>query len=230
MLTQSVSVRPLSRLSTSYVLGRIGWTLLLATPWVWWQSTTDVPGYIKYGAPDGQVWYVFSKLLGLYAAVFLWLQALCGLLKPTPYRFLLPNWARSRHALLGGLTVLVLAAHIGSFITAVSLRKDRVEWTLLLPDFRDFYHTSITVGLAAFFLMLIAVMAAKLRRRLPEVWRWVHRLMLVVIALGLLHGFLIGTETRDGFYAVFYGGLAVTYLLALVLRWHLVKTGKEGIV
>lgn len=230
MLTQFANVRPLSRLSTSYALGRLGWVLLLATPWIWWQSTTDVLGYFRYGAPDGQVWYVFSKLLGLYAAVFLWLQALCGLLKPTPYRILLPDWALSRHGLLGGLTALVLTAHIGSFITAVSLRKDRPEWTLLLPDFRDFYHTSITVGLTAFFLMLIAVVAATLRRRLPGVWRWVHRFMLAVIALGLLHGFLIGTETRDGFYTVFYGGLAATYLLALVLRYHLARARKEVIV
>lgn len=225
MRTELIDTPPVSRRPIVPFLGRVVWIIILTLPWAWWYSTTEVVGYAVYGAPSGQLWYVFSKLFGLYAAVLLWLQVLCGLLKPTPYAAWLPLWARSRHAILGGLTALIIASHIGSFVTAVSLRKNTVEWPLLLPNFSDFYHASITVGLTAFFLLLVAITAALLRRRMSHVWRWVHRLMLGVVALGLLHGFLIGTETRDGFYTAFYGALVLSCAAALLARWRLTATG-----
>ena len=106
------------------------------------------------------------------------------------------------------------------FVIAVSLRKDAFAFDLLLPDFRDFYHTAITLGLFAVMIALIAVAAAMLRHRFPACWKVVHRAMLVVVIMGLIHGFLIGTETRYGLYELFYGSLMVSFLLAVILRWR----------
>ncbi|GGX65960.1 hypothetical protein [Saccharospirillum salsuginis] len=229
MRTQLIN-SPFGRLPNGLnLLGRMIWIAILILPWAWWYSTTDVTTYWQYGAPPGQVWYVLSKLFGLYAAVLLWLQALCGLLKPTPYAAWLPSWARARHGILGAISVLVVTAHIGSFVMAVSLRKNSIEWPLLLPNVKDFYHASITVGLTAFFLLLLAATAAGLRNRIGPIWRRVHRLMPGVIALGLLHGFLIGTETRYGFYTVFYSALALTFILALVARWRTARVIKRAL-
>ena len=45
-------------------------------------------------------------------------------------------------------------------------------------------------------------------RRPPDarrgIWRWFHRSMMVVVGAGLIHGYLIGTETRYCFYEIFY--------------------------
>lgn len=223
MWTQLTDALSFNRPTGAHLLGRTTWIAILTLPWAWWYSTADLTAYWQYGAPPGQIWYVLSKLFGLYAAVLLWLQALCGLLLPTSFGIWLPRWARARHGILGGITLLVVVGHIGSFVAAVSLRKARFEWPLLLPNLSDFYHSSITVGLIAFFLLLLAVGAAFLRHSLRPVWRWLHRLVQGVVALGLLHGFLIGTETRDGFYTVFYGALALSFILAVAIRWHASK-------
>ncbi len=225
MRTQLTDTLPFKRPTGTQLFGRMIWIAILTLPWAWWYSATNITAYWQYGAPQGQVWYVLSKLLGLYAALLLWLQALCGLLKPTWFGAWLPLWARTRHGILGGFTMLVVAGHVGSFVTAVSLRKNRFEWPLLLPNVSDFYHASITVGLTAFFLLLLAVTAALLRNKLRNVWCWFHRIVLGVVALGLLHGFLIGTETRDGFYTLFYSALALSFVAAVTLRWRASGSG-----
>ena len=83
-----------------------------------------------------------------------------------------------------------------------------------------YYPSAITIGLVGFFIALTAVAAALLRSCFPIVWQGLHRAMLLVVLLGLVHGYLIGTETRYGLYQFFYYGLMLTLLLALILRWR----------
>ena len=197
------------------------WSALFLLPFVLWNLTSDVLNYFRYGAPTGQIWYVFSKLFGLYAAVLLWYQAISTLLKNTSYTNLLRQWTFLRHRILGSLTLLAVIMHIVCFVTAVSLRKGTIAWGLLLPDFRDFYHIAITIGLTGFIISLVAIAAVVFKRRLPKVWRVIHRGMIMVVILGLIHGYLIGTETRYGLYEVFYCTLILSLFFAIGLRWQL---------
>ncbi|ODS24270.1 hypothetical protein AB835_04385 [Candidatus Endobugula sertula] len=195
------------------------WPLVFMLPFALWHFTSDVLNYFRYGAPTGQIWYVFSKLFGLYAVLLLWYQAVSTLLITTSLTTFFPQWTFLQHRIVGSLTLLVVMIHIACFVTAVSLRKDTVAWNLLLPDFRDFYHTAITIGLCSFFVMLVAIGTALLRKRFPAMWKKIHRNMVIVISAGLVHGYLIGTETRYGLYEIFYCALMVTLLAALCLWW-----------
>jgi len=201
-------------------VSRLCWLVIFALPLCLWYLATDVYSYARYGAPAGQIWYIFSKLFGLYGVLFLWCQGLCVLLKETSYAAVLPQWVSLHHRTLGGLTLLVIVSHVACFIAAVSLRKEAIAWELLLPDFRDFYHTAITIGLFGFFAALLAVFAVMFKKRFSNAWKMIHRGLLVVVASSLVHGFLIGTETRDGFYGVFYFALIVTFCLAILLWWR----------
>jgi len=202
------------------VWGQLFWLVVFVLPLCLWHITSDVYGYFRYGAPTGQIWYVFSKLFGLYGALLIWYQAFSTLLKNTCYSSTFPSWTLLRHRYLGGLTLLVITCHIAFFVTAVSLREETFAWNLLLPDFRDFYHTAITIGLIGFAMALMAVFVATLRGRFPNIWKVLHRAMLAVVTLGLVHGFLIGTETRYGLFEIFYCSLMVTFLGAAWLRWR----------
>jgi len=213
---------PLSFVSWQYGM-KIFWPILFILPFALWNFTSEVMSYIRYGAPTGQLLYVFSKLFALYAVLLLWYQALSTLLKDTRYTTLFPTWNFLRHRTIGSLTLLTIFIHISCFVVAVSLRKEPVAWGLLLPDFRDFYHTSITVGLFAVVIALVAISAAILRKRFPSIWQQVHRSMIFVVILGLVHGYLIGTETRYGLYEFFYCALIVTLLIALALRWQIMR-------
>ncbi|MEO0444184.1 MAG: hypothetical protein AAFZ92_10695 [Pseudomonadota bacterium] len=199
------------------------WPTVFILPFALWHFTSDVLTYVRYGAPVGQIWYVFSKLFGLYAVLLLWYLAVSTLLKNTTYANALPQWTFLHHRVLGSVTLLAVVIHIACFVIAVSLRKQTIAWSLLLPDFKDFYHTAITVGLFGFFIALIAMAAALMRRRFPMVWQTIHRAMVLVVFLGLVHGYLIGTETRYGLYEIFYCALILILLLAIVLRWRLQK-------
>lgn len=212
--------------SSKYVINVL-WLVVFILPFILWNFTSDVVSYFRYGAPIGQIWYVFSKLFALYAVLLLWYQVLFTLLKGTHYYGLFPTWSFLRHRIIGSLTLLLIVSHIACFVTAVSLRKDMPAWGLLLPDFRDFYHTAITVGLFGFFILLIAIGAALLRERFPSVWKMTHRSMILVVGLGLVHSYLIGTETRYGYYELFYGALMMTLLIALVLRWQTI--GRQSV-
>jgi len=205
-----------------YVI-KVLWSAVFILPFALWHFTSDVMSYFRYGAPDGQVWYVFSKLFALYAVLLLWYQALSTLLKESRYSVLFTQWNFLQHRTIGSLTLLTIIIHIICFIVAVSLRKQTIAWGLLLPDFQDFYHTSITIGLLAFVIILAAISAAILRKRLPILWKKIHRCMILVVILGLAHGYLIGTETRYGLYEFFYCALMVILLIALALRWKMMK-------
>lgn len=170
---------------------------------------------------------MFSKLFALYAALLLWYQGVSSLLKSTPYAALLPAWNFLRHRALGLLTLCAVVLHIACFVTAVSLRKETLAVGLLWLDFRDFYHSAITLGLVAFWLSLLAVVAAVLRQRYPSVWRYIHRFMLAVIVMGLVHGYLIGTETRYGVYEIVYLSLFASFCAAMVYRWHQRRQAKQ---
>ncbi|MBL1275070.1 MAG: ferric reductase-like transmembrane domain-containing protein [Ectothiorhodospiraceae bacterium] len=198
--------------------------MIFILPFTLWHFTSDVVSYFRYGAPAGQLWYVFSKLFALYAVLLLWYQGLSTLLKDTHYSTLFSTWGFLRHRIIGCLTLLLIVSHIVCFVTAVSLRKETFAWGLLLPDFQDFYHMAISIGLFGFFTLLIAISAALLRERFPSVWKMTHRSMILVVGLGLVHGYLIGTETRYGLYEIFYCALIVTLLIALLLRWQVIKS------
>ncbi len=219
MYEASLLKSPLPILSFRHsVLAQMGWAVIFLLPLCLWHYTSDVYSYYRYGAPVGQIWYVFSKLFGLYAALFLWFQVVSSVLSITSYRVGLPQWTLLRHQYLGCIVFVSMVLHIAFFVIAVSLRKEAFAWFLLLPNISDFYHAVITVGLLAFVMALLAVLSAVLRKKMPQFWRYLHRAMMFVVALGLIHGFLIGTETRYGLYKGFYCMLIVTFLAAFFLR------------
>lgn len=207
-------------LPRSAVYRLLFWLGVLLLPFLLWQSTSDVYTYIVHGAPVGQIWYVFSKLFGLYGVLLLWFQGMFTLLKETKYSILFPVWSLFWHRYFGGLTLVIIIAHIACFVTAVSLREVAFAGGLLLPNFSDFYRASITVGLLGFALALIAVLFAAARRHFSDVWIFVHRLMMLVVLFGLVHSLLIGTETRYGLYEYFYSALILAFLVALLIRWN----------
>lgn len=206
------------------------WVSLLFCPLLLWWDSANVPDLYRYGAPAGQLYYVFAKLAGLYAVLALWLQAMGLLLRDSACQAMLPAWSMSRHRWIGRISVLAVVLHATLFITAVSLRQGGIAWGWFLPNVNGFYHTAASLGWLATVLMAAALMALAYRKRFPFTWRIVHRIMLAVVVLGFVHGYLIGTETRYGWYLYFYLGLAVCLLagVAVFLFSRKKRTVKKG--
>ena len=198
--------------------------IVLAPGIIWYQQTGDLTVYLspEYASqvPPGQLVYVLSKLLGLYALSFIAWQLIATLC--TRLGIGSPRWRGRRHRWFGGFVVLLALAHSLLFVMAVSLRQGHLAWGLLLPDFRDFYHTHLTFGLLGLWVLLAVVGAGVVRRRKPRSpSRWLHKAYWLAIVLIYLHSLAIGTESQSTAGLLFYGalgGIALVLFVAFLLN------------
>lgn len=173
---------------------------------LWGVSTGDVTNYLlgNQDLPPGQRAYVLSKLFGLLGIVWLWLQALFATARFVPGLRFLPAPARDTHRLLGMGTVVVILAHIALYVSAVTLRGDKLASGVLVPSFSgSYFEQQVAWGILAAGLLLLVAAAGALRARM-RVAAWLHRAWIAAFALGFLHSISLGTETRMGPMPVLY--------------------------
>jgi predicted ferric reductase len=196
----------------------------LAPGMIWYQQTGDLGVYLspEYASqvPSGQLVYVLSKLLGLYALSFIAWQLIATLSTRLGLGSL--SWRGRTHRWFGTAVVSLAIAHMLLFVMAVSLRQGHLAWGLFLPDFRDFYHTHLTFGLLGLWTLLTVVGAGVVRHRKPRTpSRWLHKAYWVAIVLITLHSLAIGTESQSTAGLLFYGtlgGIVLVLFIAFLLN------------
>lgn len=175
------------------------------------KTTGDVTVYFRYKVLDGQFLYIISKILGLYAFVFLWLQVLQGLLGVQKNAMV--------HRNQGLLILSLFLAHAVLFICAASVRNKHFASGLLLPHFFGLYLPSIqSLGLIASWFMILGAGFAFLRKFVARFWKWGHRLFLPAFFLVFFHSYLIGSETRTGAMIYIYFFMLITVTGAIGYR------------
>jgi DMSO/TMAO reductase YedYZ heme-binding membrane subunit len=187
--------------------------LFLAVPAIVWMiAVGDLWAYFSHNVPRGQILYLFSKLLGIYALYIMAAQIIVGIQgrQSALFRY---------HRRLGLITAVVVFGHLGLFVTAASLRTGHAAWDNLIPAFdQGFFKSAVSYGIVAAYIMLIVVCSGLALRKLPALLRQLHRLAYVVVGLGWLHSFSIGTETRSLTLLSYYGCLAVLIVAAWLLK------------
>lgn len=212
------------------VLALTALTCVTVTGWTWGESTGQLSAYWSHSAPPGQLAYVVSKLLGLWALVSLCLQLMAALLRSL-------GWLRmsSRaHILLGLVAVSCMGGHVAVFLLASQLRTGHAALGLLAPRFDlGFYRSSQSLGAIALWLVVLAVGAGVRRLRARGVSRWLHRSVFAAFGLALAHAGAVGSETRMTLVATacFVLGLSVAVLIArsLVGRTKRVEAREEAV-
>lgn len=129
-----------------------------------------------------------------------------------------PLWASLRLAALEAFTLISANLVIGSFRPLFNrlARPRTVQRLHEVLDFSAFalalahgsmaavfgisgYRTTpLWVGPAALVVLAVVILTALARRRLRDVWRWVHRLNYAVFAAVLTHGLILGYDLRSG--------------------------------
>lgn len=193
--------------------------LLIAPLMTWWSTVGPVSDYLVRSVPDGQLLYLLSKLVGLYAVVGFWLQAIYGLLGANWRERLGIEWGLGFHRSLG-LTVLAFAAvHAGLFIAAGAARTNQFPVQFLMISFdHGFYRSMIAFGLIALLATALAVTAALARSRLGSYFRHAHWLALPAFLLAIFHGWLIGSETRMFPLSTLYFIMFISLIGLVILR------------
>lgn len=196
---------------------------------VWLLSTGSPVAYLTHYVPPGQTVFALSKLCALLGFALFWLQSMTALARFAPALRGFMHLERAQHIWLGATTFILIAAHLSLFITASTLRTGHLALALLVPRFdQGFYNTHIAFGAAAFWLLLLAIVAGGMRTRGMFQVRWLHRLVFVVFALGLLHGTAIGSETRFGLMRYVYAfiGLSLGTAICSTL-WLAIRRGAQ---
>lgn len=190
---------------------------------IFFKTTGDVSEYFRYQMPAGQTWYLISKVSGLYAIVFLWLQILQGLLSVCGHSFLNRSRNTHFHRNLGLCVLSLFICHITSFIIAVSLRNGFFSYQLLLPNFfTSYYPKIVSLGVIAAWFLLITIGVGIADGRLGKIgWVWSHRLSWAAFFLVFFHSYLIGSETRVGAMEWLYFFMFGSVITATVYRvWY----------
>jgi len=131
-----------------------------------------------------------------------------------------PLWTTLRLAALEAFTLISANLVIGSFRPLFNrlARPRTVQRLHVTLDFAAFalalahgvmaavfgiagYQTApVWVGPAALALLACVIVTALTRRRLRDVWRWVHRLNYAIFAAVLAHGLILGYDLRSGLF------------------------------
>lgn len=203
---------------------------VLVAPIVTWRRSVGDPAvYFTHALPPGQSIFIFAKLAGLLAIGLFWAQALLAMAPRVPLFRGFPALNRRAHIMLGAATAFLVAAHVGLFIVASSLRKKVVALDLLLPNLNHgYYFLFITFGAFALYLLVIALFAGWRTHRGGRAWKKAHMLWIGVFALALLHSIGIGSETRYGVlrYVFLFTGSSMT-LLVIARAWSAIRSRQQ---
>lgn len=182
---------------------------------IWYRQTGDLSIYLSNDIPDGQFLYVLSKLIGMYAFLCInWLLIVSLLEKTNLNQYF---WLSLPHKILGVVAVALTITHFLLFLFAVYLRQGYFAWDLFLPDFHDYFHTNLSLGLFGLWLLLVVLFSGVFRAIFSKTaFRFLHSIYWIVIVLAYLHSFSIGTEVQSKWGVIFFGSLGVVTLALLM--------------
>jgi hypothetical protein len=169
-----------------------------------------------------------SRAAGITALLLLTFQVVVGLVLSHPTNK--STWRLSKrlfpwHEHAWVFTLAFVAVHI------VSIAADRfanVGWLgAMVPGLSEYRTVPVAIGTTALYALLITGVTARVTKLLPAGW-WLrlHRLSLVVLALGWAHGMLAGTDTPA--LAIVYAGSFAAVLVAATYRYWIVRASRPS--
>ncbi|MBA5249006.1 MAG: hypothetical protein FE834_05655 [Gammaproteobacteria bacterium] len=201
------------------ILISIGLLILFFIPSViWYQSVGNLDIYFDGFILKGQLPYIFSKLLGLYAITFIISQVIMTLL--AKLNIINPPHFNLIHKIFGSGIVLLSTLHILLFFLATSSRQENLAWNLLALDFSSFYTTNISLGVFGMTSLLVVsitgILGIKNKDSLVEK---IHNLYWIPVCLIYIHALSIGTEfnTKTGFFLYALLGIVAISLKIVVI-------------
>lgn len=158
----------------------------------------------------GQLYYLMSKVCSLFALAIIVLQ-----LFMVPIKWLTKiEVPRLLHKRLGLLVLVLIIFHVGLFFSAVWIRNGHPPMGLLVPSFSaGYYKAGLSFGLIALGVLIFAVVRVpRLKGGIKRLTR--HRLVLVATSLGVVHAYMIGSETQ---YVTALGAAVLVMMVVLAL-------------
>ena len=190
------------------------------------QTTTfSNPGIL--GSPEKFPWY-FGRAAGILAFIVLTASVAYGLvISSRAFLKVIPGIdAYEFHRSLSLASIIAVIVHFASFLFDGFIRLTFAEALVPYLFTRQGLTSSagfdtrmpIMFGVIAFYLIIILILTAEFRTKMsPKVWRIVHYATFAAYPLFLLHGFMSGTDSREGWMRAIYAfSISLVGILILV--------------
>lgn len=182
------------------------------------------PGIL--GSPEKFPWYL-SRAAGFAAFILLTASVVFGLvISSRVFLKIVPGAdAFESHRSLSLMSVLAVMLHFGALFFDRSFNITVGE--TLIPFFFSRegvvgaagfdLRMPLAFGIVAFYLVVILFLTAEFRARMsPKVWRIVHYSSFAAYPLFVIHGFMSGTDSKEGWAIAMYV-VSVALVTALIL-------------
>lgn len=144
-----------------------------------------------------------------------------------------PAWMLSTHRYLSALALSFVAVHVVAILLDGYVQFSLAD--VLVPLVSSWHPVAVAWGIVGMYVVVAVEITSLLRGRLsPRVWRGVHVLSYVLLALVTVHFLAAGTDARDllpatsavllGVAAVFGAAMLLTWRTAPRVRTHPVVT------
>jgi methionine sulfoxide reductase heme-binding subunit len=166
-----------------------------------------------------QLMWWLSRATGMVAAVLLVASLVWGVLITT--RALKPIdrpvWLLAMHRWFSALACIGVVLHM---LTLVGDNYVHFGWKeLFIPGGSPWKTTAVTLGVIAFWLLVLVQGTSLMMKRLPRpLWKFIHYFAYAAVWLTSLHGALAGTDASNPLYRVLALLLTLVAVLAAVIR------------
>lgn len=162
-------------------------------------------------------WYIV-RASGLTAAVLLILLIISGigLITGFTFRFFAPIRAWAVHKAIGLSLVFAVISHI-FFLLLDQYQKYSLKM-ILLPSLNLPW---VALGIiAAYSLAIIIISSLTIIHTNKKLWKWLHFLGYIVIALIFFHALNMGTDLKSGILRYIWIGSGIIILIAAIFRYR----------
>lgn len=140
--------------------------------------------------------YVFLRLVGLTAFFLIFVQVITGSFRAYFSTIFGPNFIKF-HITSGIFVLLLILTHPTLFRISQYFDNSFVLKNVFFPHFEDRFSTLTSIGQIGFYLILLTISAALLRKNkyISKYWFKVHLLNFSVFFILFYHSYNIGTDT-----------------------------------
>lgn len=158
------------------------------------------------------------RLFGFVAYFYFTASIIFGLLRKTPTVQSQKKFLFQLHQSSAWFGFIVLLAHMLLLIIDRYEPYSLVE--LMIPFASNYQSFSSGLGSLSFYLFFIIIITSDLwiRKMKFTIWKWLHLAVLPAWFLSLIHGVLIGTDTKSPLLLLFYVITLFIVILAFVRR------------
>ena len=158
-----------------------------------------------------QFWWHLTRASANVSMVLVLFAILWGVLLST--RILMgsdnPPWIRDLHTWLGGLSLAFAVLHMASLIADSYIQFGVVD--VLVPFVGSWRPAAAALGIVAFWLLVAVQGTSLFMRRIPRtLWRRVHMLSYLLVAIVVAHSLTAGSDIGTPLYTGFSMAVAMT--------------------